>query len=95
MCQVLRGSATTTEAVLRSAIAPRALWPTLPDLTRLSLHRCPQRHGVNPLPETEGDKLAEKSSRPIGGVNVRSRPRMERHPVRSVHDHSSGATAFR
>src|SRR5215204_4178093 len=33
-----------------------ALQPTLPHLTRSSLHRCLQRHGISRLPETEGDK---------------------------------------
>ena len=30
--------------------------PTLPHLTRSSLHRCLQRHGISRLPEVEGDK---------------------------------------
>jgi transposase InsO family protein len=33
-----------------------ALQPTIPHLTRSSLHRCLQRHGVSRLPEVEGDK---------------------------------------
>jgi transposase InsO family protein len=33
-----------------------ALQPTIPHLTRSSLHRCLQRHGISRLPETEGDK---------------------------------------
>src|SRR5215204_2230230 len=33
-----------------------ALQPTLPHLTRSSLHRCPQRHGIARLPDTAGDK---------------------------------------
>jgi transposase-like protein len=33
-----------------------ALQPTIPHLTRSSLHRCLQRHGISQLPETEGDK---------------------------------------
>ena len=31
-----------------------ALQPTIPHLTRSSLHRCLQRHGISRLPETEG-----------------------------------------
>src|ERR1700722_2816176 len=31
-----------------------ALQPTIPHLTRSSLHRCLQRHGVSRLPEVEG-----------------------------------------
>jgi hypothetical protein len=37
-----------------------ALRATLPHLTRSSLHRCLQRHGVSRLPEVEGDKTAKK-----------------------------------
>ncbi len=33
-----------------------ALQPTIPRLTRSSLHRCLQRHGVSRLPQVEGDK---------------------------------------
>jgi Integrase core domain len=36
-----------------------ALQATIPHLTRSSLHRCLQRHGVS-LPEVEGDKTAKK-----------------------------------
>ena len=37
-----------------------ALQPTIPNLTRSSLHRCLQRHGISRLPEVEGDKPAKK-----------------------------------
>ena len=37
-----------------------ALQPTIPHLTRSSLHRCLQRHGISRLPEVEGDKPAKK-----------------------------------
>src|SRR5271157_2677309 len=33
-----------------------ALQATIPHLTRSSLHRCLQRHGVSRLPQMEGDK---------------------------------------
>ena len=33
-----------------------ALQPSLPHLTRSSLHRCLQRHGISRLPEVDGDK---------------------------------------
>ena len=33
-----------------------ALQPTIPHLTRSSLHRCLQRHGISRLPEMDGDK---------------------------------------
>jgi transposase InsO family protein len=37
-----------------------ALQATVPHLTRSSLHRCFQRHGISRLPETQGDKPARK-----------------------------------
>jgi transposase InsO family protein len=45
-----------------------ALQATIPHLTRSSLHRCLQRHGIGRLPEFEGDKPAKRSfkSYPIG-----------------------------
>ena len=33
-----------------------ALQPTIPHLTRSTLHRCPQRHGISRLPRAEADK---------------------------------------
>ncbi|MFW8646292.1 IS481 family transposase [Rhizobium beringeri] len=40
-----------------------ALQPTIPHLTRSSLHRCLQRHGISRLPEVKGDKEPKKSSK--------------------------------
>lgn len=37
-----------------------ALQPTIPHLTRSSLHRCLQRHGISRLPDIEGDKPRKK-----------------------------------
>ena len=37
-----------------------ALQPTIPHLTRSSLHRCLQWHGISRLPDIEGDKPAKK-----------------------------------
>ncbi len=49
-----------------------ALQPSLPHLTRSSLHRCLQRHGISRLPEVDGDK--PKRSRfkayPIGYFHI-------------------------
>ena len=44
------------------------LQATIPHLTRSSLHRCFQRHGINRLPETQGDKPAKRKFKcyPIG-----------------------------
>src|SRR3954468_17040818 len=41
-----------------------ALQPTIPKLTRSSLHRCLQRHGISRLPETEGEKPAKTRFKP-------------------------------
>jgi hypothetical protein len=45
-----------------------ALQPTIAHLTRSSLHRCLQRHGISRLPEVTGDKPAKKKFKayPIG-----------------------------
>ena len=49
-----------------------ALQPTIPHLTRSSLHRCLQRHGISRLPDAGGDK--PKRSRfkayPIGFFHI-------------------------
>jgi transposase-like protein len=49
-----------------------ALQPTIPHLTRSSLHRCLQRHGISRLPETEGDKPVRQKfkSYPIGYFHI-------------------------
>lgn len=41
-----------------------ALQPTIPHLSRSSLHRCLQRHGISRLPEIEDDKPAKKKFKP-------------------------------
>ncbi len=45
-----------------------ALQATIPHLTRSSLHRCLQRHGISRLPDVEGDKPDKRKfkSYPIG-----------------------------
>ena len=45
-----------------------ALQPSIPHLTRSSLHRCLQRHGISQLPDVEGSKPAKKKFKtyPIG-----------------------------
>jgi len=49
-----------------------ALQATIPHLTRSSLHRCLQRHGISRLPEVEGDKPARKAFKayPIGFFHI-------------------------
>ena len=65
------------EAVTRFALLPLddclyALQPTIPRLTRSSLHRCLQRHGIGRLPDIEGDKEPKKrfKSYPIGFFHI-------------------------
>jgi len=49
-----------------------ALQPTIPHLTRSSLHRCLQRHGIGRLPAVEGDKPQRKKFKtyPIGFFHI-------------------------
>ncbi len=49
-----------------------ALKPTLPHLTRSSLHRCLRRHGISRLPLGEGDKPERKRFKryPIGYFHI-------------------------
>ena len=49
-----------------------ALQATLPRLTRSSLHRCLQRHGISRLPEVNGDKPDKKKFKtyPIGYFHI-------------------------
>jgi len=49
-----------------------ALQPTIPHLTRSSLPRCLQRHGIARLPDTDGDKpqRAKFKRYPIGFFHI-------------------------
>jgi transposase InsO family protein len=49
-----------------------ALQATIPQLTRSSLHRCLQRHGISRLPDVAGDKPPKKKfkSYPIGFFHI-------------------------
>ena len=49
-----------------------ALQPTIPHLSRSSLHRCLQRHGISRLPDIEGDKPAKRKFKryPIGYFHI-------------------------
>ena len=49
-----------------------ALQPTIPSLTRSSLHRCLQRHGIGRLPDVEGDKQPRTKFKayPIGYFHI-------------------------
>ena len=49
-----------------------SLQATIPHLTRSSLHRCLQRHGISRLPEVDGDKPEKKKFKayPIGYFHI-------------------------
>jgi transposase InsO family protein len=49
-----------------------ALQPTIPHLTRSSLHRCLQRHGISRLPDTNGNKPQRSKFKryPIGFFHI-------------------------
>ncbi len=49
-----------------------ALQATIPHLTRSSLHRCLQRHGISRLPDTDGDKPQRSRFKryPIGYFHI-------------------------
>lgn len=68
-----------------------ALQATIPHLTRSSLHRCLQRHGISRLPEMVGKKASKKSFKtyPIGFFHidiaeVRTQEGRRKSPVRRV-----------
>ncbi len=48
------------------------LQATIPHLSRSSLHRCLQRHGISRLADVEGDKSAKKKFKryPIGYFHI-------------------------
>jgi transposase InsO family protein len=48
------------------------LQPTIPHLTRSSLHRCLERHGISRLPEIEGDKPKKQrfAAYPVGYFHI-------------------------
>src|SRR5258708_1008638 len=49
-----------------------ALQPTVPHLTRSSLHRCLQRHGISRLPQVEGQASPKRKFKayPIGYFHI-------------------------
>lgn len=49
-----------------------ALQATIPGLTRSSLHRCLQRHGIGRLPDVDSEKVAKKKFKayPIGFFHI-------------------------
>ena len=68
-----------------------ALQPTIPHLTRSSLHRCLKRHGISRLPQVEGEARPSASSRPIrSAISTSTSPRCE--PRRASSTSSSRST---
>src|SRR5579871_506518 len=62
-----------------------ALQPTIPHLTRSSLHRCLQRHGISRLPQVDGDKEPRRSSRPTRSASSMSTsPKCRRRRANSI-----------
>ena len=55
-CRWLDGWSGPTEVKEHLARHLEALQPTIPHLTRSSLHRCLKRHGISRLPDTDGGK---------------------------------------
>jgi transposase InsO family protein len=49
-----------------------ALQPTIPHLTRSSLHRCLQRHGMSRLPDVQGEKPGKRKFKayPLGYFHI-------------------------
>jgi hypothetical protein len=50
------------------------LQPTIPNLTRSSLHRCLQHHGISRLPQVEGDKPDKRKFKSLSDRLLRIRP---------------------
>src|SRR5215204_5014452 len=62
-----------------------ALQPTIPHLTRSSLHRCLQRHGIGRLPEIDGEKPTKKTFRSTRSASSTSTsPRSEQSKASST-----------
>ena len=62
-----------------------ALQPTIPHLTRSSLHRCLQRHGISRLPEVEGEAPAKRNSRLTRSASfISTSPKSERRRANSI-----------
>ena len=74
---VLTAEEATVVALRKHTLLPLgdclyALQATIPHLTRSSLHRCLQRHGISRLPEVAGDKIAKLPFKayPIGYFHI-------------------------
>ena len=62
-----------------------ALQPTIPHLTRSSLHRGLQRHGIGRLPDVEGDKPAKKKfKRYQSATSISTSPKCRQPRVSSI-----------
>ena len=61
-----------------------ALQPSIPHLTRSSLHRCLQRHDISRLPDIKGDKDRHRTGADGPGQALCSWPSTERPSSRSL-----------
>ena len=68
-----------------------ALQATIPHLTRSSLHRCLQRHGISRLPEVDGEPPRSGSSPTRSATSTSTSPRSG--PRRAACIYSSRSTA--
>ncbi len=63
-----------------------ALQATIPHLTRSSLHRCLQRHGISRLPEVDGDKPDTSSRATLSATSTSTSPRSEPSKANSFYE---------
>ena len=71
-----------------------ALQPTIPHLTRSSLHRCLKRHGIRDCRRSKAKLRRKASSRPIrSAISISTSPRSE--PLRASSISSSRSTGLR
>jgi transposase len=74
-----------------------ALQPTLPHLTRSSLHRCLKRHGISRLPQVEGEASPKRKFKayPIGYFHIDGANRSANAYVDDNCDRPASAIAVR
>ena len=71
-----------------------ALQPTIPHLTRSSLHRCLKRHGISRLPQVEGEASPKRKFKATrSAISISTSPKFE--PLRASSISSSPSTGPR
>jgi len=73
-----------------------ALQATIPHLTRSSLHRCLQRHGISRLPDVDGDKPEKRKfkSYPLGYFHIDIEQEVRRTSPRSAQSRASSISSL-